>query len=166
MKWLHNYKFSLLDQQWHFDADLDQMSQEPLILRFVWLPFCFAVSFILVLDHQCLVVYSLLKELHLMGCQNQACDLCSEKGWVGSCKAKTAMRGQGSSSKCPITLTALLGSLKFHKADSLQVILFVWSFCRTFPFNGNPDFLLLVPFSLICCSDQLLHQIQKSWKES
>lgn len=163
MKWLQ-YQFSLLDQQRHFDADFDQMSQELLILRFVWFPFWFSDSFILVLDYQCLVLCSLLEELHLMGWQNRARDVCSTKGW--DAQLKQQWWGQGSSSKCPLILTAVLGSLKFNKVHSLQVIIFVRSFCWDFPFNGSPEFLLLLALSLICCSDQFLHQIQKTWRKN
>lgn len=64
-------------------------------------------------------------------CQNQAHDLRSMKEWDGMDPAQLKQQwwGQGSSSKCPLILTTVLGSLKFHKVHSLQVILSVGSFC-------------------------------------
>lgn len=94
-----------------------------------------------------------------MGCPNQAW-----KDGMDPAKLKQQWWGQRSSSKCPLILTAVLASLKFHKVHPPQ--LFVWSFCWTFSFDGSPEFLLLLAFSLICYSDQFLHQIQKTWKES
>lgn len=94
-----------------------------------------------------------------MGCQNQAW-----KDGMDPAKLKQQWWGQGSSSKCPFILTAVLGSLKFHKVHPPHV--FVWSFCWAFSFDGSPEFLLLLALSLICYSDQFLHQAQKTWKES
>lgn len=51
-----------------------------------------------------------------MGCQNQVHDLCSMKEWGGMDPAQLKQQqwGQHLFCKCPLTLTAELGSLKLH----------------------------------------------------
>lgn len=103
-----------------------------------------------------------------MGCQNQHMIYVAQKDGIDPAKLKQQWWGQGSSSKCLLILTAALGSLKLHKVHSLQVN-FWWghsaepSHLIEFKISG---FLLFLPLSLIYCSDQFLHQTQKSWKES